>query len=740
MIAEFRTAASAIMSRMRWANMAGIQFGGLRDTYQIFGYKRTLGYWDYRDRYARDGVAKAVVDTYPVATWRGGVELFEDEDPQVDTAFEQAFKDIDARLGFWQTCQQVDILAGLSTFAVLLIGVSGGSNLMEELPKGQRLLFLKPFSGGGGEDLKHREMSQALDASARIAQYDVDPQSERFGEPASYYIRSQTPGSTFLNFEVHWSRVIHVAEGCLEDNVFGIPTLENVFNLFDDLAKITGGGAEAFFLRANQGLHLDVDKDMGMPGQVSTGLSPDAREALKDKAEELQHQLQRVLVTRGVTATQLGSDVANFGPSGDFILKLIAGATRIPMRILTGSEMGTLASEQDAANFDSRVQDRRTGYAGPKIVRRTIDRLIAYGYLPTPAKYEVGWPVEENMDEVGKAGYAVQLASVNQTYGSTVFLDDEIRDMAFDLEPLTAAQKKAAQPEPPAEVPEPEPELKDAELLRVLEAAIDADNEEVIASIIGVTHRAAGDVAGHEFHGNQWKDSGTIEQVGDYPPTFEHKLDGGWSVGWSEQDGVKGAYKAHPTGDKRNVKYFKSKQAAYSFASKRPYRIEGLQAGPRKHATTQITLDAATTESILALGRSIPDADIYEPEGRETEPHVTVKYGLIDPSREKLQGVLAYRGPVSLTLGKTAVFETPDYDVVYVGVNSPSLMDLHKAIGLMECAPSDHEYLPHATVAYVKSGLGGKYIEDTSLADMTIDTSVITLVMADGERSEVRLA
>jgi len=173
-VADFRAAASALMSRMRWANMAGITFGGMRDLYQILGYRRTLGYWDYRDRYARDGVAKAVVDAYPCATWRGGVEVYEDEDPTTDTVFEKAFKVLDAQLsaqtgsGFWQTCQQVDILAGLSTYAVLLIGVSGGSNLIEELPKGERLLFMKPFSGGGDSASSNRGgRSEALDAAAR---------------------------------------------------------------------------------------------------------------------------------------------------------------------------------------------------------------------------------------------------------------------------------------------------------------------------------------------------------------------------------------------------------------------------------------------------------------------------------------------------------------------------------------------------------------------------------------------
>lgn len=440
-LSDFRAASSVLMDRFRFAGMQGITFGGMRDLYQILGYRRVLTYFDYRDRYARGGIAKAIVDAYPSATWRGGVEVFEDKDPKTDTEFEKAFKELDGRLGIWPTLQQADVLTGLSTFSVLLIGTADGK-VAEELPRGGEIKFLKTFSGGGGSNLMRRSAStNTFEAAARVQAYDVDPTSERFGEPLVYSIRTTNGEIGYSLVNVHWSRVIHFAEGCLEDNVFGIPTLESVWNLLDDLDKITGGGAEAHWLRANQGLHLDVDKDMGLPGPGgvtarSQGLSPSERTDLRDKAEEMQHQLQRVLVTRGVTATQLGSDVASFGNNADAVLKQIAGAAKIPMRILTGSEMGTLASEQDAANFDSRVQDRRTGYAGPKMIRRLIDRLITYDYLPTPKQYIVGWPVEENMDEKGKADFALALANVNKTYGEPVFTDDEIRDMAFDKEPL----------------------------------------------------------------------------------------------------------------------------------------------------------------------------------------------------------------------------------------------------------------------------------------------------------------
>lgn len=477
-VAEFRAATSTLMSRLRFFNQAGITFNGARDLYQILGYRRQLDYKDYLDRYRRDGIAARIVEAFPRATWRGGVEIYEDDDPQKVTAFEQAFLDLEKRLHVWQTLETVDILAGISTYAVLLIGAPG--ELTTELPKGGELLFLKPYSGGG--QLTHASSR----ASAMVASFDTDPMSPRFGEPQTYWFKQTSVNQPVFNREVHWSRVIHVAEKCLEDSVYGTPTLESVFNLLDDLAKITGGGSEAHWLRANAGLHLDVDKEMGLPGSTAAGLSPEERKDLRDKAEELQHQLQRVIVTRGVTATQLSSDVGQFGANADAVLKQIAGAKGIPMRILTGSEMGTLASEQDAANFDSQVQDRRTGYAGPMIVRRLIDRLIDYRYLPEPKQYEVGWPVEENMDEGGKADYAVKLATINKTYGIVVVTDDEIRDMAFNKAPLEANKKvPVAQPVRETGIVSNTDNPDDlVKTLKALEAAIEADDLDAVGALL----------------------------------------------------------------------------------------------------------------------------------------------------------------------------------------------------------------------------------------------------------------
>lgn len=448
---SLRALSSVLLERMMFARQAGLSFHGARDMYEVLGYDRVLTYRMYRARYARGGIAKRIVDAYPVAIWRGGAEVWEDEDASSDTQFEQTWKELEARLSIWSRLQRAHILAGLSTYSVLLIGAPG--NISDELPKGtpDSLLYLTPFSGGGGPGGDRLSRSMAMDADCSIQEFDVDPESPRFGLPQIYQLKRTDLSSPMLNRPVHWSRIIHVAEGLLGDEVYGTPALEAVWNDLDNLDKVVGGGAEAFWLRANAGLHLDVDKSMGAPGTPTkpgnVGLDPAARTALQDKATELQHQLQRVMVTRGVTATQLGSNVANFKDPADAIITLIAGTKAIPKRILVGSEMGQLASGQDKDNWNTQVQDKRTSWAFPCLVKPLIDRLVAYGYLPEPIEVHVEWPVIEDLTEDEKAGLAVTLTNSNKTQGTVVFETNWIREKTFGLEPLDDERMPVGAPE-----------------------------------------------------------------------------------------------------------------------------------------------------------------------------------------------------------------------------------------------------------------------------------------------------
>ena len=667
---------SSLLMRAAFLRQAGVTFDGARDLYVVLGYDRLITTDAYVERYLRGGVAGRVVDVMPDATWRGGMELIEDEDPEKTTPFEQAWLDLDVKHGLQSRLMRLDKLSRLGTYAGLVIGAPGA--LSEELPIGGKLLYFRQYLGAGGPDVQRQSnRTVGSDGDITIDELELDPVNERFGLPKFY--RITRIGLTTVNLApVHWTRVIHAAEGCLFDDVYGIPALERVWNLFDDLEKVTGGGSEAFWLRANQGFVANLDKDMALSS------ADGALDKLKEDLEKYQHNLTRWIRTRGVDVKTLGSDVANFGQSADAILKQIAGAKGIPTRILTGSEMGELASSQDRDNFKDLVNGRQEQYAGPTLVRQLVDRLVQHKMLPTPAKgplaYEVKWAHIQALTEAEKSEGAQKWAATNQTNGEVVFTDAEIRDKWYGMAPLTdeqrqemaerAAEKLAQQQEAMAATSQPDENgarlervrpraAEDRELIKVLAAAIEAGNQDVVNKIIG------------------------------------------------------------------------------------------LSDGPHKFSTTQVDLPDDVARAILAFGYSIPDEDIYEPEGRERAPHVTVKYGLpVDAEAPDVAGF----GSVRIAFGKIDAFVGaldyhPEYDVLFLSVVSPDLVclnaELSKLPGLVDTQPS---YRPHATIAYLKPGLASKYVgrEVSGLVTMltgqdAIEVRELTFVRADGERTEIDL-
>jgi hypothetical protein len=417
---KFRTMAqlaSTLVNRARFANVGGITFGGKRDLYQALGYSRQLFPQDYRSRYQRNGVAARIVEAKPQDTFRGGGDLLETQDPENVTEFEQAWYDLDKRLRVWPTFQKADILCGLGQYSIIVIGGPGKTDTP--------LLQCKP------EDIKF--LSAYAQDDAPVVEFDNDEQSERFGLPVFYNIRrtdARTPGAINTNVlgkKVHFTRVIHVAE-TLDDRTYGIPRLERVWNLLDDLEKVTGGGAEAFWKRADAGMQIALDPTIN--------LEPDELKKMQEETDDYIHGLKRVVRTRGVDMKQLGSDVANLGPSSEAIIAQLSAATGIPQRILMGSEQAKLASIQDRTNWDERIEARRAEYAEPYIVRPFITRMVALGAMPEPKEeYSVAWSQIKTMDDGEKADLANRWADINQKTGQDVVSANEIRTQCLGLEP-----------------------------------------------------------------------------------------------------------------------------------------------------------------------------------------------------------------------------------------------------------------------------------------------------------------
>ncbi len=399
-----RNATSVEIERYWFSQRYGLTFDGRRDLNFIYGHPKVLTPEDYEAKYERGGIAKRIVEALPKATWRGGGELIEDEDLDAFTEFERSWDALDTRLHVWPILQELDILAGLGRYAVLVIGAAGKDS-EQELPRGKGpddVLWLTPYG----------------ERSVSIEKFDTDSFSKRFDLPLLYKIKfSTSQGDVERKF--HWTRVIHVADGKL-GGLYGPPRLRAPWNYLDCLEKVVEGVSEATSQRADPGLNLKIDPTIPYDEQEEI--------LLREQIERRRIGMQRDLTTRGVDVQQLSLSVASMQSNVDSLVGLLAATCEIPQRLLMGSERGQLASQQDDQNWNSHVSDRRASHAGPAVVHPLIDRLIEYNYLVKPMDpYRVQWPDIKERSDDQRAEIANKYAAINQKNPQIVYEADEIR-------------------------------------------------------------------------------------------------------------------------------------------------------------------------------------------------------------------------------------------------------------------------------------------------------------------------
>ena len=129
-----------------------------------------------------------------------------------------------------------------------------------------------------------------------------------------------------------------------------------------------------------------------------------------------------------------------------------------------------------------------------------------------------------------------------------------------------------------------------------------------------------------------------------------------------------------------------------------------------------LQLNIPKWETILS---KIDDEDLYTEEndssyGKEHEPHVTVLYGFTENTDvDKIEKILqTLKKPVEVTFTKIDLFENDQFDVVKFNVESKMLNKLHDYFkSNFENEDKYPTYQPHATIAYVKKGMGKKYVK-----------------------------
>ena len=141
-----------------------------------------------------------------------------------------------------------------------------------------------------------------------------------------------------------------------------------------------------------------------------------------------------------------------------------------------------------------------------------------------------------------------------------------------------------------------------------------------------------------------------------------------------------------------------------------------------------IMADVPQKESMLEFIKKIPNECVYEEVGenygKETNPHVTVMYGL-SPIEENRVKELLNKVPKKIVaeLGKISKFSNADtpYDVLKIEVKSPHLNKIHEMIRKnFDNNYKWSEYNPHVTLAYVKKGTCNEYVGNKTFEGMKV--------------------
>lgn len=375
------------------------------DLYTALGYPLTISYYDYKSRYLRQDIAHRIVKSPVEQTWKDKPNVY--ESTETDTSFEIAYDALVKELDVYYWLYKLDLEANIGKYAILYLGLDGDEDVALPPTSSKNLVYLSVFP----------------EPRADILQWDTDPTSPRFGMPVIYQLQTDIDGTSNITRQVHWSRIIHVAENTLESEIYGIPVLEPIYNRLIGLEKLAGGSPEMYWNGARPGYTATIS-DNGM-------VTDDQLDEIKSQLSDFSKNLKRWLFIEGADITALAPQVVSPKDHFDIQMKLISAATRIPLRMLTGSERGELASVQDEISWMSYIEERRISLAEPKILRPFIDRMIELGILPPPKdEYYVEWdPLvvtsEKDKAEIGRIK-AESLSKYVSAPGADIILPPEM--------------------------------------------------------------------------------------------------------------------------------------------------------------------------------------------------------------------------------------------------------------------------------------------------------------------------
>lgn len=359
-----------------------------RDYASQFGYPEVLSKYIYQKMYDRDPIAHRVVQLYPVECWQQLPKIL-DSDAPTQSDFEKQIEVLFEKFNIWAMLRRVDILSGIGNFGILLMGVGDGKNLSEPVD-------LTEYEDGTRPRYKLQYIRAFPHSQVTIAASEGDKTNPRYGRPTMYRVQFQPNDIVDMDLEgfidlstqdIHWTRVIHIADNCEVSEIYGVPRLQLVFNDLLDLQKVLGSSGESFYKVAFPAFVIESTDNLLNSVEIDV-------DEMRDEVARFENNSQRWLALKNAHITPLSASYSDPSSHIELCMKRIATALGCPQRILEGSERGELASSQDAIIWKKRLMERQISYITPFVIRPVVQYLIRYGMVDMPyhKDFHVEWP------------------------------------------------------------------------------------------------------------------------------------------------------------------------------------------------------------------------------------------------------------------------------------------------------------------------------------------------------------
>ncbi len=171
-----------------------------------------------------------------------------------------------------------------------------------------------------------------------------------------------------------------------------------------------------------------------------------------------------------------------------------------------------------------------------------------------------------------------------------------------------------------------------------------------------------------------------------------------------------------------------------------------------KHGSTQANIpdESEAGKALAGLRSKIAPQDLAgdvngTEGGLETHPHVTVRYGVKGDDTAGIERFIESQKPFEATLGATHSFPASEHSDGAVPIVAPvESPELHRINAEIEkhgafAASSFPDYKPHATVAYVKPGTEGKYVNLSDAQGQRFPIDHISITDRNGNEKQVPL-